>query len=118
MSVNNYSVSGEGVVAAATGVAKINSSKIEKVSPLNFVSDGQYVILINNENGYDLLGGKGTIAYDDLDTAIEAKEAFCQKIANLLGEITVAELEIGIYLVQKGVDEYGVVINDVVKYAA
>ena len=118
MSVNNYSVSGEGAVAATTGAAKIASSKIEKVSPLNFVSDGQYVILIKGEDVYNLVGDKGVIAYDDLDTVIEAKEAFCQKIADLLGEITVAELKIGIYLVQKGMDEYGVVINDVVKCVA
>lgn len=118
MSVYSNSVSGEGVVAAATGAAKINSSKIEKVSPLNFVGNGQYVILISNENGYDLLGGIGIIAYDDLDTAIEVKEVFCQKIATMLGEITVAELGIGIYLVQKGVDEYGFAVTDVVECVA
>jgi hypothetical protein len=118
MMASNYSVSGEGVVAVATGAAKINFSKIEKVSPLNFVGDGQYVILINNENGYDLLGGKGIISYDDLDTAIEVKEVFCQKIANMLGEITVAELGIGVYLVQKGVDEYGFDVIAVVECVA
>lgn len=118
MDVKNYSASGEGVVAAATGAAKISSSKIEKVSPLNFVGDGQYVILINGEGRCDLLGGKGRVAYDDLDTAIEAKEASCREIANLIGEIAIAQLEIGIYLVQKGMDEYGVITNELVECAA
>lgn len=112
MNVNNYSVSGEGLVSATSTKAKINSSKIEKVSPLNFVGDGQYVILINSEGRYDLLGGQGIIAYNDLDTAIEARKAFSRET----GEVAIAQLKIGIYLVQKSMNEYGVITNELVEY--
>ena len=39
------SVSGEDVVIATARTTEIDASKIEKVSPLDFVSDGQYVVI-------------------------------------------------------------------------
>lgn len=105
------SVSGEDVVIATARTTEIDASKIEKVSPLNFVGDGQYVILINSEGRYNLLGGQGIIAYNDLDTAIEAREAFGRET----GEIAIAQLKIGVYLVQKSMNEYGVITNELVE---
>lgn len=101
------SVSGEGVVAAATGAAKINSSKIEKVSPLNFVSDGQYVVIADCKDGQVMIGKDGKFGFDDLDYAVAIRDEHCFE-----------GVEVSVCLVQKGMDEYGVVINEVIKCVA
>ena len=81
---------------------EIYSEELEKVK------DGQYVILADCVDGGVLIGKDGKFGFDDLDYAIFIRDehSFDDSI------------EVSVYLVQKGIDEYGVVRNELIKCVA
>lgn len=98
------SVSGEDVVIATTGTTRIEASKIEKVSPLNFVSDGQYVVIADCKDRQVMICKDGKFGFDDLDYAVAIRDEHCFE-----------GVDVSVCLVQKGMDEYGVVANELIK---
>lgn len=98
------SVSGEDVVIATARTTEIDASKIEKVSPLDFVSDGQYVVIAGCPCRQVLVCKDGKFGFDDLDYAVAIRDEHCFD-----------GIEVSVCLVQKGMDEYGVVANELIK---
>ena len=76
-------------------------------SNLDSVLDGQYVVIADCADGGVLIGKDGKFGFDDLDYAIFIRDehSFDDSV------------EVSVYLVQKGLDEYGVVTNELIKCA-
>lgn len=73
---------------------------------LENVKDGQYVILADCGDGGVLIGKDGKYGFDDLDHAVFIRDE--HRFDN--------SVEVSVYLVQKCMDEYGVVTNELIKY--
>lgn len=74
---------------------------------LDNVKDGQYVILADCKDGGVLIGKDGKYGFDDLDYAVFIRDE--HRFDN--------SVDVSVYLVQKGLDEYGVVTNELIKCA-
>ena len=74
---------------------------------LDNVKDGQYVILADCKDGGVLIGKDGKYGFDDLDHAVFIRDE--HRFDN--------SVDVSVYLVQKGLDEYGVVTNELIKCA-
>jgi hypothetical protein len=72
---------------------------------LENVKDGQYVILADCGDGGVLIGKDGKYGFDDLDHAVFIRDE--HRFDN--------SVEVSVYLVQKCMDEYGVVTNELIK---
>lgn len=75
---------------------------------LDNVKDGQYVILADCKDGGVLIGKDGKYGFDDLDHAVFIRDE--HRFDN--------SVDVSVYLVQKGLDEYGVVTNELIKCEA
>jgi hypothetical protein len=69
------------------------------------VKDGQYVIFAECADGQLLIGEVDRCGFDDLDYAIAIRDAHSFEYG----------VEVSVYLVKKGMDEYGVVTNELIK---
>ena len=69
------------------------------------VKDGQYVIFAECADGQLLIGEVDRCGFDDLDYAIAIRDAHSFEYG----------VEVCVYLVKKGLDEYGVVTNELIK---
>ena len=75
---------------------------------LDNVKDGQYVILADCKDGGVLIGKDGKYGFDDLDHAVFIRDE--HRFDN--------SVDVSVYLVQKGLDEYGVVTSELIKCEA
>ena len=72
---------------------------------LDNVKDGQYVIFAECADGQLLIGEVDRCGFDDLDYAIAIRDAHSFEYG----------VEVSVYLVKKGMDEYGVATNELIK---
>ena len=69
------------------------------------VKDGQYVIFADCANGQLLIGEVDRCGFDDLDYAIAIRDVHSSEYG----------VEVSVYLVKKGMDEYGFVTNELIE---
>lgn len=116
MKIKIKSVRGKDSVTATT--AKKISSKITNESLLDYVDDGQYIILLSSEkSGIVSDKDKGIIGYDEEDKAFEAMNNFCEemrKIDDDFWDILRKYINLGVYRVQKGLTDDGETINELI----
>ena len=111
------SVRGKDSVTATT--AKKISSKITNKSLLDYVDDGQYIILLSSEkSGIVSDKDKGIIGYDEKDKAFEAMNNFCEEMRKIIDDdfwdILRKYINLGVYLVKKGLTKDGETINKLI----
>lgn len=77
------------------------------INPDN-VDDEQYVVFADYGDRYELVGKDDEFVFDNLDYAIVVRDEYCRDNG----------VKASVCLVQEGMDENGVVVNDVVKCVA
>ena len=71
------------------------------------VNNGQFVILADCIDGQVLISEDDKFGFDDLDHAVAIRD-----------EHRFGGVEVDVYFVQKGIDEYGAVRNELIKCIA
>ena len=115
MKIKIKSVRGKDSVTATT--AKKISSKITNESLLDYVDDGQYIILLSSEkSGIISDKDKGIIGYDEEDKAFKAMNIYCEKLHKINDDYwdIFKYINLGVYLVKKGLTKDGETINKLI----
>ena len=113
MKIKIKSVRGKDSVTATT--AKKISSKIINESLLDYIDDGQYIILLSSEKS-SIVRYKGIIGYDEEDKAFKAMNIYCEKLHKINDDYwdIFKYINLGVYRVQKGLTNDGETINKLI----